>query len=118
MQVDGWKLIVGAERQNGWFGWFSPNVSNPINRTSPVITAPACEQRPCLFNLNTSITEHEDVARHQPDVVQRLLARFRELTHEYHPPQRNPSPDLDGYCAAIKLNGGFVGPWQEVANEE
>ena len=66
---------------------------------------------PCLFNLNASMTEHDDVANQHPDVVAALLRRFAELAREYHPPQHDPPLDLAGLLAAIKLNGGFVGPW-------
>ena len=42
IRQDRWKLVVGPERQNGWFGWFSPNVSSPINNSSPQFADSAC----------------------------------------------------------------------------
>ena len=30
LQADGWKLVVGPELQNSWFGWFSPNVTGNV----------------------------------------------------------------------------------------
>lgn len=101
--------------QNSWFGWFSPNVTTPINKSSPVLTDPAClPGTPCLFNLNESITEHDDVAGQNPDVVASMLSWFDEIAKEYHPPMENPPLDLDGYCAAVNDNFNFVGPWQRV----
>lgn len=112
-RADGWKLVVGPEAQNLWAGWFSPNVSDPINKDTPAFTAKAClPDAPCLFNLNASgMTEHVDVSRQHPDVVADLLRRFVELAREYHPPMKDPPLDLAGLLAAVELNGGFVGPW-------
>jgi hypothetical protein len=119
VQRDRWKLVVGPIRQNGWFGWFSPNTTSPINKTSPVLTNTACPpDAPCLFNLNTSITEHEDVAAQNPQVVASMLVWFDELAAEYHPPMRNPPVDMDGYCAAVNGNFNFVGPWQRETNAQ
>ena len=112
LQRDGWKLVVGPEAQASWFGWFSPNASNPVNRTSPSVTAQACfPNAPCLFNLNDSMTEHDDVSAAHPAVVTALLRRFRELAGQYHPPRKDPPLDLGGLLAAVDANGGFVGPW-------
>eukprot|EP00038_Savillea_parva_P017558 m.20799 g.20799 ORF g.20799 m.20799 type:complete len:673 (+) comp3829_c0_seq1:86-2104(+) len=119
VQRDGWKLVVGPIHQNGWFGWFSPNASVPLNKSSPALTNSACfPDAPCLFNLNDSITEHEDVAASNPDIVSSLLEWFDSLATEYHPPMKDPPTDLDGYCAAVEGNFNFVGPWQRLANDE
>jgi arylsulfatase I/J len=119
LQRDGWKLVVGPEAQNGWFGWFSPNVSVPLNKSSPAVVDKAClPGAPCLFNLNLSMTEHHNVAAANPEVVLSLLARMKVLAEEYHPPVNNPPLDLSGYCAAVALNGNFVGPWMARPNSE
>ena len=121
LRVNQWKLVVGPEMQNGWFGWFSPNATTPINKTSPAMTDSACPpSNPCLFDLSASITEHQDVAgdvRYKA-VLALMLKRFRALANEYHPPLDNPPVDLDGYCAAVALNGGFVGPWMNVTLDQ
>jgi arylsulfatase A-like enzyme len=113
----GWKLVLGPEGQNDWFGWFSPNVSQPVNRSSPSVTNTACFPNACLFDMNASMTEHTDVAAERPDIVAQLMERVRELAEAYHPPVLNPPEDLDGYCAAVDANRNFVGPWMEVAPE-
>eukprot|EP00939_MAST-03C_sp_MAST-3C-sp1_P003416 g3416.t1 len=114
---DGMKLIVGPEAQNDWFGWFSPNVTNPINGSSPSVKNTACAvPNPCLFNVTEDMTEHEDLAETYPEIVAELLDRFKALGDTYHPPQKNPLVDLGGYCKAVELNGGFVGPWMKEPN--
>ena len=117
IQQDGLKLVVGPESQNDWFGWFSPNASHPVNKSSPCVTRQACAPPDvCLFNISADMTEHVDIAAQQPQLVTKLLARFKALGTTYHPPQLNPKVDLDGYCKAVELNGGFVGPWMQHPN--
>ena len=106
-----WKFVLGPEKQNGWFGWFSPNVTNPVTPRSPAVSDAACFPSPCLFDLDESITEHNDVAKENPDVVAAMMKRVVDLADTYHPPILNPPTDLDGYCAAISANGNVVGPW-------
>ena len=114
---DGMKIVVGPEKQNDWFGWFSPNVSNPINRSSPSVTTPACTwPRPCLFNISADITEHTNIAEQNPNLVSNMVERFKSLSSTYHPPRTDPAIDLAGYCKAVELNGGFVGPWMKAPN--
>lgn len=91
------------------YGWFSPNISYPLNKSSPEITQTECSAAvPCLYNLNVSITEHDNVADEHPDVVAALVSRMIEVAEEYHPPQMNPPVDLDGYCAAVKASDHSV----------
>ena len=50
------------------------------------------------------MTEHDDVAEANPDVVRSLLRWVDQLASEYHPPVKNPRVDLDGYCAAVQAS--------------
>jgi uncharacterized coiled-coil protein SlyX len=118
IQRDGWKLIVGPITQASWFGWFSPNTTHPINKSSPAVTTKACFPEPCLYNLNESMTEHDDVAAQNPNVMASLVQRFKDLANTYHPPITNPKVDLSGYCKAVELNHGFVGPWMRTTDAE
>eukprot|EP00947_MAST-08B_sp_MAST-8B-sp1_P001461 g1461.t1 len=114
---DGIKIVLGPETQNQWFGWFSPNVTDPVNRNSPSVKDQACIwPKPCLFNISADITEHEDIAGKFPNLVTDMVARFKALSSTYHPPRTNPTVDLAGYCKAVDLNGGFVGPWMKEPN--
>ena len=117
IRVDGWKLVIGPEAQNGWYGWFSPNASVPFNKTA--YTATQCDANaPCLFNLDMDETEHRDVALAHPEVLAPMRARFVEIAGEHHPPLENPNVDLSGYCEAVERNGNFVGPWMSVPNKQ
>eukprot|EP01047_Picozoa_sp_COSAG01_P034050 COSAG01_NODE_2537_length_7450_cov_5.509411_3_plen_258_part_00 len=121
MQRDGWKIVVGPERQNSGFGWFSPNVTANISKTSPEMLDTECglPRTPCLFNLNGSgMTEHKDVSAQHPDIVRALLTRFLAIGQEYHPPQKNPPVDLSGYCSAVAANDNFVGPWMNQTDSQ
>ena len=43
----------------------------------------------------------------------KLMARFKELEGEYHPPKNNPADAKAGYCSIVKKTGGYVGPdWE------
>eukprot|EP00039_Didymoeca_costata_P032964 m.40106 g.40106 ORF g.40106 m.40106 type:complete len:650 (+) comp9628_c0_seq1:92-2041(+) len=108
IQQSGWKLIIGKEGSNDWFGWFSPNTSVPYPKRD---TLPNCSPNPCLYNLNDSITEHINLASDNPQIVEMLLKRVDELSYTYHPPIPQAPDDLPGYCAAVTMNKGFVGPW-------
>ena len=46
-----------------------------------------------------------------PDQVARLLAIFRSLDSEFHPPSPKGS-DEPGYCAAAANHAGFMVPWR------
>jgi hypothetical protein len=35
-----------------------------------------------------------------------------QLEGTYHPPLFNPPMDVDGYCASIKKNQGWLMPWR------
>ena len=91
------------------FGRFSPNGSlHPFpNYNTWVDCAPP---NYCLFELNSDETEHENLASTHPTVLGKLLARFKELEEEYHPPKNNPPDDKAGYCSALKSQGGYVAP--------
>lgn len=76
----------------------------PTNQT-------ACSSAPCLYNVKVDKTEHIDLAKSQPAMLQKLLARWVELGSQYHPPA-NPALEPDEYCAAVAANQGFIGPWK------
>lgn len=105
-----WKLIVhSSEGQASWYGRFTPNATTP-NPSFP--HANCSTSQPCLFNIEVDPTEHHNVAIQNPTVVHDLMTRFQALEKEYHPPKKNPSQDVDGYCEFVKNNHGFLGPWK------
>ena len=76
----------------------------------PDISTKACQSQPCLFDMFADKTENEDKAASELEALAQLLARWAEISREYHPP---PNPNLEEaeYCAAITANKGFVAPW-------
>ena len=57
-------------------------------------------------------SEHVDLAKSEPAVLARMLARFKQLESTYHPNKRNPPQDNAGACAALEANGNFLRPWK------
>lgn len=100
--VGEWKLVAGP---NG--GEWSSR-SNGTKCQS--FGGRACDGA-CLFHLPTDVGEHSDLASAEPDVLQRLLARFDALKAEYHPPAANPPAENAAMCAAAAAAGGFLTPW-------
>eukprot|EP00750_Incisomonas_marina_P028583 INCI6776.3.p1 GENE.INCI6776.3~~INCI6776.3.p1 ORF type:complete len:662 (-),score=84.07 INCI6776.3:69-2054(-) len=99
-----WKLVLGGEAQNGWFGWYSPNVTDPVTNKSPEFADIDCNESVCLFNLGNDPGEHNDVAKENPDQVAALLAMAHAHIEDYHPPVHDPAIDLSGYCTAIHVS--------------
>ena len=121
LRVGKWKLVVGPTRQADWYGHFTPN------GTASRIGAYACSSKPnkcwtnttdgghpggcyCLYDVVSDKTEHHDVSAEEPEALSQLLARWSELSKEYHPPP-NPPVQMNAYCANVARHRGFVAPW-------
>ena len=102
-----YKLIVGRENVASWYGDFSPNSSD----VKPDLSAVACTQRPCLFDVIRDPGEHVDLAEELPDVVERLWGLFNTSNSAHHPQTIPPSQDKSGFCEAVSRTGGWVAPW-------
>ena len=109
------------------YGHFTPNISacggqsGPADNAAfsagtgeggqcPSTAAVDCAAAPCLYDVQTDKTEHEDVAAANPAALAKLLARWSALGTGYHPPP-NPNKQDAVYCAALANNRGFVAPW-------
>jgi hypothetical protein len=109
MRSGNYKLVVGpkgGEYQASWYGWFTPNQTNP----NPDVNIFACgnDVAPggCLFDVSVDPTEHNDIAAQQPALFSSLLASFRAYDGSYHPPANSPPRDREGLCnEAIKTSG-------------
>ena len=55
-------------------------------------------------------TEHEDLERVHPDIVDRMVARMDELRRTKY--QRASEFDHLACQAQVKANEGFYGPWR------
>ena len=73
---------------------------------------------PCLFNVGTGndMAEYHDVAAAEPEIVERLLARFHSYDSEYHPDSAPLPAQTEARCNAVLNNGGFTSPWLHLAN--
>ena len=113
-QADGaatkmWKLLIGPAQQASWYGRFSPNGTSPVGKYSQYVDC--APPKVCLFELLSDPGEHTNLAEQQPAVLAKLLARFKALEKEYHPPKANPPDDAAGYCTAVAKTRGYVAPW-------
>lgn len=130
LRVGRWKLIVGSTKQASWYGHFTPNStacsadqvavstdyqygSGEAGGKCPSIAFAECGDAPCLFDVLSDKTEHDNVASDYPEVLARLIAKWVELGEAYHPPP-NPTLENTAYCAAIASNRGFVAPWKAI----
>jgi len=107
IRVGDMKLIVGAASQATWFGQFSPNAT--ADPSGPGTTA--CATTPCLFNISSDPTEHNDLAALLPDLVTKIRATLNSYNNAFHSGASKGS-DYDGYCTAASKSGGFMVPWR------
>lgn len=86
---------------------FSPNTTTP-----PDLGGTACGPSPCLFNVAVDPGEHVDLHASMPDKVSSMMARFKELDSEYHPPKVSPAPLDQRFCQQALEHRGFTAPYQ------
>ena len=103
-----YKLIKQKQSDASWYGQFSPNQSWTSNSSAVY----ACSANaPCLFDIENDVTEHHDLSKQLPDVVQQLTELFNSYNNQYHPPKNSPPNQQSAWCSAIAANKGFVVPW-------
>jgi hypothetical protein len=140
-----YKLLVGPQKQASWFGAFSPNASfnepaakeaaatthspparcparQPQRRGPLAFEKTACVDAPCLFDIRSDPTEHNDLAQAMPAKVEAMMQRFSRLENEAHPhppsgddrswPRQNDT--LREFCAAAEARQRIMGPWRLV----
>ena len=106
-----WKLIVGPEEQATWYGIFTPNATVPRPARKDMKDVWRQCLPACLYNVETDPSEHDDVSASNPDVVAKMLARFKELEAEYHPRIISPPILQQAFCAAVEAHSGFAAPY-------
>ena len=72
-------------------------------------STPCTPQSPCLFDVENDLGERVDLAGQMPEMVQRMLARLRELQKGFW--SAPMMQDNGRFCAQMETNGGFYGPW-------
>jgi hypothetical protein len=112
---DGFKIVLGTQSPDWWYGPYSPNCTDDIGTHS----AKANCQDGCLYNIFSDVGEHVNlrgVNSSMEDKYQTLLAIFQKTA-------RTPSSGSGSVkdvgdsesdaCAAMRTkHGGFFGPWQ------
>ena len=106
IRMGNYKLIVGQEHFASWYGHFSPNAT-----IAPDLGAVACVSHPCLFDIVRDPGEHNDVSSTMPGMVEKLWRAFNESNRDHHPLVVPPKQDMDGFCAMIRTNDGWISPW-------
>lgn len=105
-----WNMYFGNPGQDKYNGWHYPNgtVEDALD---------ACgEGKACLFDMDSDVTEHHDVAAENPDVVREL---FEKLLAEAACPDGDGMCTLDSYegansaCDAFDVYGAY-GPWRDI----
>eukprot|EP00656_Telonema_subtile_P051077 TRINITY_DN6788_c0_g1_i1.p1 TRINITY_DN6788_c0_g1~~TRINITY_DN6788_c0_g1_i1.p1 ORF type:complete len:540 (+),score=121.10 TRINITY_DN6788_c0_g1_i1:104-1723(+) len=73
---------------------------------------PELKKGPVLYNLDTDPGESTNLAKEQPDVLEKLLARLKELAVQSVQPQQwvKPYQGEDYYCKDCPLHDGGRGP--------
>eukprot|EP00041_Stephanoeca_diplocostata_P024014 m.600849 g.600849 ORF g.600849 m.600849 type:complete len:645 (+) comp22435_c0_seq3:90-2024(+) len=77
-----------------------------LNRSTPTNTL-RCNESPCLFDLSTDVSESNNIAEQNPDIVSKLLARLEELGSEGLPRRFTPRTD-PRMCSAVERTGYWV----------
>jgi len=101
-----YKLLVGFPGDNRVFSWSVPQEFNTVSHD-------LCVESPCLYNIEEDPSEANDLAPSNPDIVEALLARLRQLSIPEAAPQPpdalTPDPP-DAACAVVVATGAWL-PW-------
>ena len=73
------------------------------------MTGPCWPDSPCLWDVVGDPAERHEVAKANPDVVKRLVARLNVLTEGFAPDAM--ATGTGNFCKAAASRGGWCGPW-------
>ena len=124
-----YKLIVGNESNVMWTGPLYPNATGfqpfvPSGTNGPQDVSPFppqtlatvdCGASGCLFDVVADPTEHAPI--NDAKIKQRMLARLADLNMNNFNPNRG-KPSMIACNAAMKLYGGFYGPFAQLPKEQ
>lgn len=122
----GYKLIIGNTYDAFWQGPFYPNATSYYLTINPKYQlncggtsrgsypyfneATQSFQDACLFNILSDPTEHNNIARQNPDIVKRLSLRMKEINATAFNPNRG-SPTFLSCNVSSSSWHGFLGPF-------
>ena len=117
-----YKLMKGypgaGKAYNGWDGWMNPQETN-LTRWEPSPTPQPCSAHPCVFDIEGDPQERVDLSKSQPQLLQKLLARYEELAKTEVTRAAAKVCDTgapDGYLP--NKVGGVWQPWVAAPGEE
>ena len=114
--VGDYKLLTAKMSSAAWPGPVYPNASS-VGNTLDQYTAD-CRATPCLYDVATDMTEHDDLAASQPGRVASMLARLQALRRTRWVNKSEPyvaSCEADQDKVFESRYGGFLGPWCELS---
>jgi hypothetical protein len=111
---DGFKIVIGVQSPDWWYGPYSPNCTDDTGSHSAVAN---CADG-CLYNIFSDASEHINLRSANASMeakYQQLLTIFKKTK-----PARGKSGRVDelkfdesAACTAMRTkHGGFFGPWQ------
>jgi len=131
--VGDYKLLLGPQQLSFWQGPAFPNGSDtePYGRWPPYNMADCGKaeirihntivqemEGGCLFNIRKDPSETKDLAKHLPDVLERLKHRYLELKATaldqravLQTVRERTFLYTENWIQMLKKNRGFVGPW-------
>lgn len=114
-------MVLGEQYQCFWQGPEFPNTSAGVPYGEWNTTACSCgtyEAGGCLFNVFTDPTEHNNLAKTDPEAAAPHLVRLKERYVELKKSRRDQRALLNGstaefarYAAQVARNRGFAGPF-------
>ena len=71
----------------------------------------------CLYNIVEDPSEHNELSKKEPDMLQKLLQRYNEYSKEPRDMQDQgyhvgDFPLFANYCSYFQKHGGYWQPWQ------
>eukprot|EP01083_Nonionella_stella_P294549 1001266_1 len=115
-----YKLINGSTvAEASWTGYFYPNSTTPQHLISAAYLN--CTNSPCLFDVVNDMTEHSNIAKENPDIVEKMMKRFAVVKEGYYTNNEKGFKDLcpstvnssDCVCwMSVNTYKGFYGPNQ------
>jgi len=106
-----YKVLVGTVSNSGWAGPTYPGGS--CEGCSTTETCGKTVDKGCMFDIFADPSEHKNVAKQNPDVFNKLIARIAELQKHVYSPNRGSSSSK-ACAAATGKYGGFWGPYMDI----
>jgi len=108
-----YKVVIGEYKYAGWTGPTFPNSSFHVNMGKITETCGDDANNGCLYNIMDDPNEHVNLAKQQPTLFKKMMARVTDIQKNAYSPDRGDDEN-DACKVALKKYGGFWGPWIDV----